>query len=287
MQIAKTFATCVSRVLLLLGVFLIPVSARAQSVEEHDVETLEAAEVGEYRPEQTPDAAEVERSIVERTNEFRQEHDRSAVEPDETLQTAAQEFAEYMARTDRFGHTADGNRPSGRAADAGYEFCIVAENIAYQFQTLGFTTEELVEGFVTGWKNSPGHRENMLNPAVTETGVAIAQSEKTGVYYAVQMFGRPRSAAIEFSIRNEAEEAIRYRVGDREFELPPRFSRTHRRCKPGEFTLLENAGPAQTEESDESREVGTFSVEGGERLVVGRNADGELEVSRKETAGER
>ncbi len=35
-------------------------------------------------------------------------------------------------------------------------------------------------------------RKNMLAPEVTETGVAVARSGKTGRYYAVQMFGRPR-----------------------------------------------------------------------------------------------
>lgn len=38
-------------------------------------------------------------------------------------------------------------------------YCIVSENIAHQYNSLGFTTEELAEQFVQGWKNSPGHRK--------------------------------------------------------------------------------------------------------------------------------
>ena len=45
----------------------------------------------------------------------------------------------------------------------------------------------------------------MLEPAVIQTGVAIAQSEKSGYYYAVQLVGRPRSLLNEFSIRNESD----------------------------------------------------------------------------------
>ena len=42
------------------------------------------------------------------------------------------------------------------------------------------------------------------DPDVTETGVAVARSEKTGYYYGVQMFGRPKSAAVVFKVENRA-----------------------------------------------------------------------------------
>ena len=98
-----------------------------------------------------------------------------AVNPD--LTDAARDFAAYMARTSRYGHTADGSRPADRAASHGYEYCVIAENIAYAFNSDGYTTEELGKTFVEGWKHSPGHRRNMLDPDVAETGVAVARSE--------------------------------------------------------------------------------------------------------------
>ena len=119
------------------------------------------------------------------------------------------------------------------------------ENIAYQFKTTGFDTAELAKQFFEGWKNSPPHRENMLDPDVTETGVALAQSEQTGVFYAVQMFGRPKSMQIEFSIQNPTEQEVRYRIGSRTFVLPPRYTRTHTRCRPGEVELLAEAREGQ------------------------------------------
>src|SRR5690606_15257530 len=142
---------------------------------------------------------------------------------DEDLAKTAAEFARYMARTDKYGHRADDRSPSERATAQGYQYCLVSENIAYQFQTQGFQTAKLVEGFVDGWKDSPGHRENMLEPAVTQTGVAVAQSETTGVFYAVQMFGRPQSAKIGFRLANPTEVSLEYQLGGQKFSLPPRY----------------------------------------------------------------
>ena len=38
----------------------------------------------------------------------------------------------------------------------------------------GFTPKELADGFLEGWKQSPGHRKNMLDPDVTQIGVGVA-----------------------------------------------------------------------------------------------------------------
>jgi hypothetical protein len=77
----------------------------------------------------------------------------------------------------------------------------------------------------------------MLDPDVTETGVAVARSEQTGYYYAVQMFGRPRSQAIEFKVQNPLGVEVEYTIDDRTYSLPPRLIRTHQRCRPAELTF--------------------------------------------------
>jgi hypothetical protein len=142
-----------------------------------------------------------------------------------------------MARTDEYSHTADGSRPAERAKKHGYYYCLVSENIANAFDSRGFTAEKLAGRFVTGWKESPGHRKNMLDPDVTEIGVWVARSEGSGYYYAVQMFGRPKSQAIEFKIDNRSGETIEYTIGEESFTLPPRYVRTHTRCRPPELTF--------------------------------------------------
>ncbi|HEY4261398.1 MAG TPA: CAP domain-containing protein, partial [Schlesneria sp.] len=89
-----------------------------------------------------------------------------------------------------------------------------------------------------GWKHSPGHRKNMLDRDVTETGVAVAWSKETGHYYAVQMFGRPKSLAIEFQIANEAGASVQYQIDEHTFSLPPRLIRTHHICRPVPITFI-------------------------------------------------
>ncbi len=107
-----------------------------------------------------------------------------------------------MARTDRYGHDADGRSPADRAQARGYAYCALAENIAFLSNPAGTTTEALVDTVVEGWKQSPNHRRNMLLPEVVDTAVALAQSPTSQRYYAVQLFGRPRSAMLRFSVVN-------------------------------------------------------------------------------------
>jgi uncharacterized protein YkwD len=96
-----------------------------------------------------------------------------------------------MAATGRFAHDADGKRPWDRARDHGYSWCLVGENIAYRYMSRHFLAHELAEDFVKGWKDSAGHRKNMVDDSMVHIGVAVARSPATGGYYAVQVFGRP------------------------------------------------------------------------------------------------
>ena len=216
-----------------------------QVVEEENLETSKSTV---SRPSvSSQDLAPIGKLIVSKTNDFRKSQQLDEVASNAELTSAAEYFANYMAQTNRYSHTADGKRPADRAKEHGYEYCMISENIAYQFSSVGFKDEELAEKFVEGWKNSPGHRKNMLEPFVLETGVAVAQSDKTGYYYAVQMFGRPRSKSIEFSLQNETAQIVEYTIAQESFTLPPMYSRTHMRCKPPEVRVkLGENKPAQT-----------------------------------------
>jgi uncharacterized protein YkwD len=140
-----------------------------------------------------PNLPQVEDLVVEGTNHFREAESRMALRASPKLQKAAADFAELMARTGEFEHTAGGTTLVSRVKAAGYEYCRIAENIARHYSTAGFTTRDLARHLVDGWKNSPGHRKNMLQPDVVETGVAIAYRRHEGreYFYSVQLFGRP------------------------------------------------------------------------------------------------
>lgn len=221
---------------LVLALFLLPAGARAQIVEEGETESIKST-AKPAQPERPPDLPEVAKLIVRNTNEFRQKEGLREVKRNPKLDETAQYFANYMARTDKYGHHADGSRPAERAAKHDYNYCIVSENIAYQYDSAGFATEELARQFFREWKHSPGHRKNMLDPDVAETGIAVAWSDQTGYYYAVQMFGRPKSKMIEFHVTNNSDAVIQYEIAGRTSPLPPRVTRTHSRCRPAELTV--------------------------------------------------
>ena len=237
-------------------------AARGQHVEEHETEKLEAPAVPDASGKR-PDLAAAAKAIVEQTNAFRKDKGRDPLTVDARLTAAAQYFADYMARTDEYGHRADGQGPAERAKKHEYEYCILGENIAYAFDSRGFDTGPLAGQFVTGWEKSPPHRRNMLDPDVTQIGVAVARSEKTGYYYAVQEFGRPKSAAFVFRVENRAGQDVKYTLGDRTFDLPPRVIRTHTGCRPAELTFHWPDGKTTA-----------VKPAGGDRLRVTKQAGG-------------
>ena len=270
-----------------LGSLLLP-AACAQGVQDRDHPAGDrgaATEPGAPTPRTSsrpgpdaarPDLRRVDDLIVSRTNDFRAEQGRSKVKVNPELRATAEYFAAYMARTNRYGHTADGRQASERAEQHGYAYCLVSENIAYQYSSAGFATGALASGFVTGWKESPGHRKNMLDPDVTETGVAVARSA-SGTFFAVQMFGRPKSMQISFKVTNRAGVPVSYTLDGQAFPLPPRVTRTHEVCRPPkiDFNWGKDEGPQGTEGGDIIR------PESGSSYVVTRDDAGKF-VVRKE-----
>jgi uncharacterized protein YkwD len=191
-------------------------------------------------PAHGPSLRRAEEQIIRRTNDFRYRHHLTELDRNDDLQSSADYFAAYLARTNEFSHEADGNHPEERAALSGYEYCIVAENIAWYSRSSGFTTSELAHSFENSWENSPPHRENMLDPDVTEIGVAVAYSQRSNRYYAVQEFGRPKTAALHFEVTNLTSDTLHYAIesskrddnAPRTFDLPPRTTMNHSRCRP-------------------------------------------------------
>jgi uncharacterized protein YkwD len=199
----------------------------------------------------TPDLPVVEAMVVKLTNELRQSEGREPVAAEARLQAAARDFAGFMARTDKYGHTADGREPAERAKASGYDYCYVAENISYQYHSDGFRTGELATRLVEGWKRSAGHRDNMLERSVTHIAVAVAQSESTRRYYAVQLFARPQSLRIGFRVRNDSGERLRYTIGKDGFALGVHDTHTHQRCGRDLLRLESGAKPVEPRDGEE------------------------------------
>lgn len=114
--------------------------------------------------------------VVQLTNQLRRNNGAAALTLDTSLSAHAQRRAEELAGL--FEHT----RPDGKPFSDGARYGFIGENLAF-----GYTT---AEGSVTGWENSPGHKQNMLEPDYTKIGVGIiALPGSHGGYYWVQIFG--------------------------------------------------------------------------------------------------
>lgn len=190
-----------------------------------------------------PDIPKVETAIVEMTNAFRRENALAEVRPNAELAKAARDYAAYLARTGTFSHTADGRQPAARADRAGYRYCQIAENLALNLDSRGFETRALAGLAIEGWKNSPGHRRNMLAPHVVEIGVGVARAaDKDPKFISVQLFGRPKTLAYSFKIANVSKDAVAYSFDGKSHTIEPRYAVTHSACQPGEIAFQLPAG---------------------------------------------
>ena len=244
---------------------------------------------GERRTADRADVAEAERLVTDLTNAFREENGLPPVTRDETLAAAAAKFGRFLADRGVLGHQAGGTTPADRVEAAGYAFCSVRENLAYQFDPFGFDARTLAETTVTGWKESPGHRANLLADDVTETGVGVVYDAESGRYFAVQLFALPEAASVTFEVENRTRQARTYRLAGRAFELPPRSVRSHVRCSPGPVTVRlgpapppANAATADTGREGGEAETDADAAEPGEPVTV---RGGQVLILRPDGAG--
>jgi uncharacterized protein YkwD len=131
--------------------------------------------------------------LLTATNAQRTNSKVNALQMNPELVSAAQTKANDMVARGYWSHnTPDGKEPWTFILAAGYQYSTAGENLAYGFSDSNKT--------ITGWMNSPTHRENLMNDKFTEVGFGIANSadyvgkgEETIV---VAMYGAPSSSAI-------------------------------------------------------------------------------------------
>lgn len=180
-----------------------------------------------------PDIPVVERQIVAATNAFRAGQKLSPLVANPALAAAARVYADYLARTGKFAHGADGKTQDIRAREQGYQPCQSAENLALHSDSRGFVAEALGQTIVEGWKSSPGHRANLVLSFATELGVAVARVPgPVPKYVSVQLIARPQRLEQRFKIENRAGVTVAYTVGGRRTEIKDRMTVTHKTCTP-------------------------------------------------------
>jgi uncharacterized protein YkwD len=214
-----------------------------------------------------PDLAVVAARVVDQTNALRARNALGRVDIEPQLSRTAQEYAEFMAENDRIAHDADGRTPAERVKAAGYDYCMVAENVEYVVNSLGFSTEQLAARLMQNWEKSPDHRRNLLLEPITQIGVGVAQSARSRRYYAVQVLARPRAAALNFEVANRAGVSVEYELSGERFALPLLVTRLHSRCAQATLRLL----PAEADEA-------AVTVKSGAHYVVERTEAGQIRL---------
>jgi uncharacterized protein YkwD len=167
----------VAYILLLAGILvLIP----APSCVQVAVVPFPGGGAGE--PGLDPDRAD---QVIEQVNAIRQDNGLGTLVKNDMLTQACEAYAARMAERGFFSHTDPdtGSLPWDRADEVGYEYLLIAENLAAGQASVG--------QIVNGWMNSPGHRLNILLPGISETGAAVYNGGPLGAYW-VQMFAVPQ-----------------------------------------------------------------------------------------------
>jgi uncharacterized protein YkwD len=91
----------------------------------------------------------------------------------------AEEQARAMAARDKMDHNVTGRAFNIRVKLSGYDAKFAVENIGAGYHTLA-------EAF-SGWRDSPGHRANMLKGGATHMGIAAvyAPNSKYKVFWSL------------------------------------------------------------------------------------------------------
>jgi uncharacterized protein YkwD len=147
-----------------------------------------------------PQTFNAERALLEDANRERVAQGLAPLHWNANLAAAAHAHALLMAQRNTLSHQFPGEAPlQDRARSAGARFTEVAENVAEG------PSAEMIH---VSWMHSPPHRANLLDPELTDIGIAVAVgapgSGRVPMLFAVQDFSQ---AVAELSL-NEQEHQV-------------------------------------------------------------------------------
>lgn len=148
-------------------------------------------------------------ALIQLTNQERQILGLPVLKENPKLTEAAYQKAQDMLQYDYFSHySPTGISPWYWFKKVGYDYQLAGENLAIGF----LDSQEVVEA----WKNSPSHRENLLNPNFREIGLAVLKGDFQGAEttVVVQLFGSPKKEV------KTGQEEIKERVEKKVTEKP-------------------------------------------------------------------
>ena len=123
------------------------------------------------------------KTALEAINAYRTANGRAALVLDERLNRAAAMQSEAQAGRSWIGHSgAGGSTAMQRARSAGYPAKIASENVA--------AGQKSFADVLAFWKQSSGHRTNLLRPNVSAIGVAMAKNKSGRAYWTLVLGGQ-------------------------------------------------------------------------------------------------
>ena len=138
-------------------------------------------------------AGDAEDQVLAAVNKARAGAGCAALTVNAKLEAAARGHAKAMATQNFFGHASkNGAKFSSRIKAQGYRYSRVAENIA--------AGQSSAAAVMKDWLASAGHRKNILDCALRETGIALAYQPDDAPlkgqtyamkYYWVEVFAAP------------------------------------------------------------------------------------------------
>lgn len=135
-------------------------------------------------PAQSTSLTRMEAEVYQGINQIRQKNRLSQFRQNEKLAVVARNYSRRMAEQRFFAHTSpQGDTMVERVRSAGIFYFMLGENL--------FTSTNIpqpAKAAIAGWMNSPGHRENILNPVYQEMGIGVWKRGNT--YYFTQLFIR-------------------------------------------------------------------------------------------------
>lgn len=126
---------------------------------------------------------------LRQVNAWRAQHSLPALEQNSQLEAVSQDMADHIASRDSLQTPRhSGSSLSSRLRTKGYQYAAAGENLG--------AGQSNVTDVINGWKNSRGHNRNLLNPNVTQMGIArTRRADGTYHNFWVITLGSPRPPA--------------------------------------------------------------------------------------------
>lgn len=154
----------VSLLVILIGIFLLPLTAFLSTISEEN--------------------------IINITNNERQKNGLNDVTANQYLSMAAHNKALAIFKVQEFSHEISDKKFSAWIKETNYDYTFVGENLAIDFVTS--------EGAMSAWLKSETHKKNILNERFKEIGVAVVSGTFDGKIstLVVQIFATPSKSLV-------------------------------------------------------------------------------------------